>query len=365
MQFQSLLADALWERGDFLLFKLDNTGLILEVNPYTRNLIQATLSESPTHFNQIALGFNFQDIDSLAANSQPQIINLKSNSDYPETYYFWFIKAEQYYLAFGQLNHRELENLRQEIVATNQELGNMMRKLHKSNAELERAITLKNHFLGMAAHDLRSPLSIIKGYTQLLKSTPGNVQNTDSHLNAIEDAADFTLELLNQLLDVAKIESGNFELNKRPNDITALVNSSIDSHRLMAENKAMTITFKLNSAIPRFDFDYLRVQQVLNNLMSNAIKFSPQGSQIRVNLGCVDNNAKISVKDQGPGIEEEKLAELFVPFKTAGTKTTGGETSTGLGLSIAKKIVSLHGGNMEVTSDFGSGSEFSFYLPIN
>lgn len=251
-----------------------------------------------------------------------------------------------------------------EISRLNNELVAMQRELAKKNVELEQLNALKNQFLGMAAHDLRNPLSVILAYSQFLKDEAAPALNAEQieFLDTIRASSEFMLGLVNDLLDVAQIEAGQLQLDVQPIDLVALVRRNVARNRVLAAKKHIAIELT-ETPLPALPADAAKLEQVLNNLLSNAIKFSPPHTTIRVDLARDDANVVLSVRDQGQGIPPNELDKLFKPFQKTSVKSTGGEKSTGLGLAIVKKIVEGHRGKIWVESQVGVGTTFFVALP--
>jgi signal transduction histidine kinase len=245
----------------------------------------------------------------------------------------------------------------------------LLKKLVLNHSAAERQLfelnQLKNKFLGIAAHDLRNPLASIRGFSELLLSDDMGSLTEDQHefIKTIHSLSQDMLNLVNDLLDVSVIESGKLELKRQPGSLKVLIEERIHINSILAKNKQMKLHESL-ATVPEVSFDYSRIAQVVDNLISNAIKYSPSGSNIFVSLNQQGMKAQISVRDEGPGIEPEEQKRLFGEFQRLSTKPTGGEKSTGLGLSIVKKIVEAHNGTTAVESQPGAGSTFTFILPI-
>jgi len=231
--------------------------------------------------------------------------------------------------------------------------------------KLEELNKTKNRFLGTAAHDLRNPLVSIRGMADIMREgIVGKVTDEQSEmLNTIHDAAHTMVSMVNDLLDVAVIESGKFDIKLELTDLTELIRNRIRLMKHIADQKSMKLDVQLH-ALPECMLDRDRIIQVFDNLYGNAIKFSPQGSTISLYLGTRDGQAMLEVRDEGPGIRKEDQSRLFGAFQKLGTKTTGGESSTGLGLSIVKRIVRAHQGYIEIESSEGSGTAMRVLLPI-
>ncbi len=265
------------------------------------------------------------------------------------------------------IRERSMEvNLLEELSRLNNELTNAQRDLSKKNVELERLNKEKNQFLGIAAHDLRTPLNAIQLYSEFLLDEAQDTLSAE-HLDfvaTIQDSSRFMLELVNNLLETARIEAGVLGLNLTTVDLTELVRSNVSLNRVLAKKKDIRIELK-RVDLPEILLDAPKIQQVMNNLLGNAMKFSPPGTSIRVELSGQGPQAVVTVQDEGPGISKDALGSLFEPFQKAETRPTGGETGTGLGLAIVRSIVKGHGGEVWVNSVVGEGSVFGFSLPLH
>lgn len=239
-------------------------------------------------------------------------------------------------------------------------------ELQKRNDELERLNALKDDFLGMAAHDLRNPLGVISLWTEsLLAGALGEMSDEQKKAGeVILKHTDAMLNLINDLLDIAAIESGKVKLDWKTGPVEAVAKEIAESNQILAEKKGIALTYAGEPAIPSVKFDPRRIEEVLRNLVSNAIKFTPQKGSIRVAVSCDGKFVRTEVADTGCGIPPQEKQKLFQKFQKLSTKPTAGERGTGLGLAIVKKLVELHGGEVGVDSEVGKGSTFWFTIPV-
>ncbi len=230
-------------------------------------------------------------------------------------------------------------------------------------AKLRELNDLKNRFLGIVAHDLRNPINGIKGFSELL------IEELQRHGSAeqlelaelINRSGTQMQFLVNDLLDISVIESGKLDLQPADTDLAELIRERVRIMSITAAGRAVRIATELE---PLSAFcDPQRIAQVLDNLLSNAVKFSPQGSTVTVLLQGLEEQVRVTVRDQGPGIPKEKQHRLFETFARLGTAAPEGTPGTGLGLSIVKKIVETHGGRVWAESSAGCGASFFFSLP--
>lgn len=256
--------------------------------------------------------------------------------------------------------------LYEDLSRLNNELATLQREMAKKNIELAQLNTLKNELLGMAAHDLRSPLGVIQNYSDFLEADAGP-QLSDEHrafISTIKRTSRFMLGLVDDLLDVATIEAGRLTLDRRPSDLGRLLADNVTLNRTLAARKNISIELAPTGALPMVTLDARRIEQVLNNLIGNAMKFAPPGSRVTVSAAATAEAVTIRVTDQGPGIPAADLPNLFKPFAKATARGTAGEKSTGLGLAIVGKVVAAHGGRIWVESEVGKGASFVVSLPL-
>ena len=228
------------------------------------------------------------------------------------------------------------------------------------------AVKLERLKLGMAAHDLRNPIGGILALSELLYHEVATLLTEEQlgFLSDIERSSKFMLELIDDLLDVSSIGAGRLILNRRPSDPRKLLREhNVGINAKLARQKQIEVGLQIQSALPKLSIDEGKIEQVLNNLISNAVKFSQPGAAVEVRAGVHDCGVLIAIRDQGPGIPETERDKLFQPFGRTSVASTASERSTGLGLAIARKIVEGHGGRIWMESQVGVGSLFLFTLP--
>ncbi|HZT38712.1 MAG TPA: ATP-binding protein [Bryobacteraceae bacterium] len=244
-----------------------------------------------------------------------------------------------------------------ELAAKNQELA-------VRNREIERADRLKSEFLASMSHELRTPLHTIIGFTELLlEQVEGPLTPRQQRfLTHIYNDSRHLLELINDILDLSKIEAGRVELKLEWFDLAALIEEAVASVRPLADNKQLQLSLDLPPAL-NMRGDRVRVREILSNLLSNAIKFTPEGGRIAVSAASEDPLVRFAVQDTGVGIPPEEHASIFDKFHQVGATTKGVREGTGLGLAITKRLVEMHAGTITVQSEPGRGSRFSVTLP--
>ena len=224
---------------------------------------------------------------------------------------------------------------------------------------------MKDEFVGMISHELRTPLTSILGYIELLghdRSAP-LTEDQQQFLSVIDRNAHRLLKLVSDLLFVAQVESGRFSIEPRDGDVVPVILAAIESARPAAERAGVEIVDELPADSPAFRFDPERIGQAIDNVLSNAIKFTPRGGRVVVGLDVGPDQVRISVRDTGIGIPDDEVGRLFVRFFRASTAIRNATPGVGLGLTITKAIVVAHGGSMDVSSRVGEGTVMRILLP--
>jgi signal transduction histidine kinase/CheY-like chemotaxis protein len=262
---------------------------------------------------------------------------------------------------------RQDQDVYDELSRLNNELVNLQRELSRKNARLEELNQLKSEFVGMAAHDLRNPLAAILSYSEFLIEQAGP-DMSEEHRNFLEiilGSSEFMLQMVNDLLDITTIESGELTLEPQPTDVLSLLEDNLAVNRMLAEKKSIRVEFEKREPLPdHLLLDRSKFEQVLNNLLSNAIKYSYPESVVCVWTEVRDGEWWVAVEDEGQGIAEDELEAVFRIYDRTSARGTAGERSTGLGLAITKRIVEGHGGRIWVESEEGVGSTFYVALPL-
>lgn len=251
-------------------------------------------------------------------------------------------------------------------VHTHLELKKTQHLMAGQNEELKHLNKLKDEFLGMAAHDMRNPLSTIEATSSLLLDISSE-RLTDQEikfLQNIQKSAQYMNKLLNDLLDLRAIESGKLKLELNGENYINFLEENIKFNQVLADKKRISLHLKTEDNIPHISFDRNKLTQVMDNLISNAVKFSYGDTNVIVEVKRYNDSIVTSVIDEGQGIPENELSDIFKEFHKSSVKATDGEKSTRLGLAITKKILEGHGGNIGVESKTGKGSRFYFTLPL-
>ena len=272
---------------------------------------------------------------------------------------------------FEQLSDRMnfmLERLRtaqDELKSANKLLDEKLGEMAETNVALYEANRIKSDFLANVSHELRTPLTSIIGFAELLREGGEQDGKAARYAENILISGRILLEIINDLLDLAKIEAGKVELRLEPLRISELCNTLIDFTKPVADGKKLWISYEGDGELPMLITDRGRLRQVLFNLLSNAIKFSPEHGRVRLRAKRDGTDGVVlSVQDEGPGIRPEDQETIFEKFRQVDQSATREHEGTGLGLAIARELAQLLGGELGVESEFGAGATFWVRLPL-
>lgn len=239
-------------------------------------------------------------------------------------------------------------------------------RLQEESRRAKEATRLKSEFLANMSHELRTPLTGIIGFAELLYEDPENrlspAQKNFTH--NIVRAGEHLLSMINDILDLSKIEAGKYELEVTRFDMVQVIRSTLVMLQAKAEQRGISLVLETECSVLQVTADKTKIRQVLLNLLGNAIKFSTVQSTVRVTLKQDGHTVTVRVEDQGIGIEAEKQEKIFEQFYQNDGSLDRKYEGTGLGLALSKQLIELHGGNIEVKSELGRGSVFSFHLPL-
>lgn len=243
----------------------------------------------------------------------------------------------------------------------------LFNEIQEKSLQLELANRHKSEFLSTMSHELRTPLNAIIGFSEiLLEKMFGEVnEKQDDYLKDIHSSGQHLLSLINDILDLAKVEAGRMELNIGNFDLPTAIDNALTLIRERATRHGISLAAQVDPRLGELNADERKLKQILLNLLSNAVKFTPAGGRITVSAGLLGDMVEIAVNDTGIGIAREDQAAVFEEFKQVGTDYARKAEGTGLGLALTRKLVELHGGTMRLESEPGKGSIFAFTLPLN
>jgi signal transduction histidine kinase len=237
----------------------------------------------------------------------------------------------------------------------------------RTQLALKRLKQINDRFLRAASHDLKKPLLLMLDVARQVKTEcpPGAAMTDDTYsaLGLLIQSGDFMQHIIDDLLELRAIRDGRLRLTLRPADLGALVRQVVVRNAAYAGHKGIALDMQFETGLPVIRADEFRITQVLENLVGNAIKFCPQGARVTVSTRRDGDGLRCEVADTGPGIPEAELERLFVEYANLSNRPTGGESSTGLGLSICQELVTLHNGEIGARNNPGGGATFWFHLP--
>jgi PAS domain S-box-containing protein len=265
-----------------------------------------------------------------------------------------------------QETNEQLDAQNEELQVQSEELMAQQQELMESTQEAARANQLKSEFLANMSHELRTPLNAIIGFSQLLRDeTPGKLnQEQKQCLDDVLESSQHLLNLINEVLDLSKIESGRAELKLENVDLKELITPLTRVMRPILGQKKQELEVEIEAGLPQIRVDKTKMGQVLRNLLANSSKFTPEGGKLWITAARADDWLHLSVIDNGAGIKKEDLERIFEPFCQLDYTPGNGKGGTGLGLAVVKEIVERHGGQIRVESEYGRGSRFTISLPL-
>lgn len=324
----------------------------LKANPLTED-IPVIFVTALDHEQDETVGFQVGAVDYIAKPIVPEIVQARVRVHLALEESLSRVKKYQKIIGARNAELNKLNEQRNKFVGMIKARNSKLREINQQQYKLT----------GMAAHDLRNPIISILGFADLLRAEEQlDSEDSKRYLGLISDACNKMLDLITDTLDIAVVESGDLLLNLETGSLSDLVNERVKVFEPIATKKNIEIV-KLFSTAETSRFDRSRIAQILDNLIGNAIKFSPEGKNVIVTLEEMDELLMISIRDQGPGIAPEDKLKMSHHFQQLPNQSTDVDSPTGLGLAITKKIIDGHQGTIMVESEPGNGATFAFALP--
>jgi signal transduction histidine kinase/ActR/RegA family two-component response regulator len=347
------------------ILKLDE--LMLKRRDYLENsdisvvAIQMQMSQEIDSKSKL-LNDRLENIDRALRNTRSKLTQIENDIKYKKELYF-YTQMLTYILIVLSLIFVS-KPIREHIVKTNDELENKTNEAKKMAIRAKQANKSKSEFLANMSHEIRTPLNAIMGFIDLLKEKESDSEKLQ-YMKTIQNSSIALLGIINDILDFSKIESGNLAIDKVDFNVEDEFKTLVELFMAKASEKSINLELIMDPNMPSaLHSDPLRIKQVIANLISNAIKFTPRNGKVVLNIRYTNGKLAVSVSDNGIGIPKDKQKHIFKAFSQAETSTTRKYGGTGLGLTISSRLISLLGGVLKLESVEGEGSTFSFEIDV-
>ncbi|MBN2043108.1 MAG: HAMP domain-containing protein [Candidatus Aenigmarchaeota archaeon] len=255
-------------------------------------------------------------------------------------------------------------NIMEDIGEANKELEDRQKQIENANRELKKLDKLKSEFMNIGAHELKTPLIPIVGYLDMMRDAKNLDESQKTQIETCLRNANRLQMLVNDILDMSKLEAGSMKFEMKKTDVLAMIKNSVVDIETEAKKQGIKVISKLPESLPKLVIDEYRITEVLANLLNNAIKYNKPNGTITVSAGHKEKKVIVRVQDTGIGISKSDMKKMFTKFFQADTSAKRKYGGTGLGLAICKSIIKHHGGDIWIESELGKGSAFIFTLPI-
>lgn len=347
-----------------LYLLLDAERRVVEANEHTRALLGVHALGVP--IADLVASFERAGLDAALSpgGEAPRLLNFRTFTGLPQSFLCWMTPVGDHLALLGGVDPQEQEALRRDLLRANQQLSASARELSQANAELSRLSRVRDTFFGMAAHDLRQPLTSILWLSELLLDEPDSMsEDVRGQVQSIRTSADLMLGVVRGFLQMALIAAGRLRIEPAPASLREVVEKALVVVRPAAQRKRIALHLAPAGDL-RLPLDEPKIEQVVVNLVKNAVEHSEPGAEVWIDA-CADGDAAlIAVRDRGAGIPPEVRASLFKAYTGAGHHKTAGERSTGLGLAISRMIVEAHGGRIDVQTAAGEGTTLCVRIPL-
>jgi signal transduction histidine kinase len=364
--YETVLTAYLRNTAPLLFFELGGDLRVRAANPFSSRLVGR--DAVGLHFREVVVDFA-EELDPHELGLAPDRIHrlrISTRSRVPQDFACSFMAVGSGVIVVGTVDAEEQAAFQSQLLSVNRQLANLTRELQKSNVELAHLNQLKNQFLGMATHDLRNPVGAIMSLAEFVLEEAGGTLAAEhvGFLEQIVASSRHMNSIIADFLDISMIEAGGLNLEWQSVELAAVVGRVLALASARASKKGIGLEVALDPSVSSLMADPGKLEQVLTNLVVNAIEHSFPGSSVVVRSRLEGSRVALEVEDHGVGIPREMLDRLFNPFERKRARKTAGEQSTGLGLVIARKVVEAHDGTITVTSEVGRGTLFTVTLPI-
>jgi len=302
------------------------------------------------------------DLEKAFNTSSTQLMTIEANIKNKKDLYFYAQVFALFFIIFSLIYTSK--PIRKQILLTNEELESASKEASKMAVRAKQASKSKSEFLANMSHEIRTPLNAILGFIDLLKEKEDDTEKL-KYIATVQNSSNTLLGIINDILDFSKIESGNLSIDKVDFNVDEEFKTLVELFRAKASEKSVNLTLVMDDNMPSaLHSDPLRIKQVIANLLSNALKFTPRNGKVELNIGYKNKQLVVSVKDSGIGVPKDKQKHIFKAFSQAESSTTRKYGGTGLGLSISSRLISMLGGKLNLKSKENEGSTFSFAIDV-
>lgn len=298
----------------------------------------------------------------ILESSSNKLALIEANIEDKKDLYFYAQVFALFFIIFSLIYTSN--PIRKQILFNNKELEEASREASKMAVRAAQASKSKSEFLANMSHEIRTPLNAILGFIDLLKEKEDDTEKL-KYIATVQSSSTTLLGIINDILDFSKIESGNLGIDKVDFNVDAEFSTLVELFKAKASEKSVNLTLIMDENMPSaLNSDPLRIKQVIANLLSNALKFTPRNGKVALQIGYKNKQLIVSVKDSGIGVPKDKQKHIFKAFSQAESSTTRKYGGTGLGLSISSRLISMLGGKLQLESEEGKGSTFSFAIDV-
>ncbi len=298
----------------------------------------------------------------VLSQSTSELMALESTIENKKALYFYAQVLALFFIVFSLIYTSN--PIRKQILFNHKEIEEASKEASKMAIRAKQASKSKSEFLANMSHEIRTPLNAILGFIDLLKEKENDEEKL-KYIATVQNSSTTLLGIINDILDFSKIESGNLSIDKVDFNVEEEFKTLVELFRAKASEKSINLTLNMDPNMPAALYsDPLRIKQVIANLLSNALKFTPRNGKVILDIGYHDKKLEVSVQDTGIGVAKENQKNIFKAFSQAESSTTRKYGGTGLGLSISSRLVSMLGGKLKLHSDEGKGSTFAFKIEV-
>ncbi len=362
----TLIKDGIYNKVTQSFSKLDSIMIARQAALNSEDILAFLKTEEniaqESHAINILFDKRLKSLHTILEHSFQKLTTIEANIQDKTNIYFYAQVFALFFIIFSLIYTSN--PIRKQILFNNKELEEASREASKMAVRAAQASKSKSEFLANMSHEIRTPLNAILGFIDLLKEKEEDKEKL-KYIATVQNSSNTLLGIINDILDFSKIESGNLAIDKVDFNVDAEFSTLVELFRAKASEKSVNLTLVMDQNMPAaLHSDPLRIKQVIANLLSNSLKFTPRNGKVELHIGYKNKQLVVSVKDTGIGVPKDKQKHIFKAFSQAESSTTRKYGGTGLGLSISSRLISMLGGKLQLQSEEGKGSTFSFAIDV-